>query len=578
LSLAQMKQALATLSEVLDAAQNGIVIIDASGEILLYNRAALELLGDKGPSPVGRHFSEVRSDAWPGIQEVLATGRPQVGRRLEFGHVTIVANRSPIMLEGRVAGVISVFQDISAYEALISQLSGYQELSRELEAIIESSHDGLFIADHKADTIRVNSAYERVTGLKRQDLIGRNMRDLVAEGVFDHSVTLDVLREKRAKTIMQSIKGGKQVMVTGTPVLDGQGAISLVVTNVRDITELNRLRAQLAQSQALSSRYHQSLKEREQVEEARGDMVAASPAMEQVLARAVKAAASRTAILIQGESGVGKTMLARIIHRMSPRAKAPFVKISCGAIPEALMESELFGYRRGAFTGAAPEGKAGLVEAAHTGTVFLDEVGELTPGMQVKLLEVLEDGGFTRVGDVKPTSVDVRLIAATNQDLARLVEEKRFRGDLYYRLNVVPIRIPPLRQRPEDVPALALHVMRRLGRAKRLEPEVLDALAAYRFPGNVRELINLMERMAVMSEGKSITLADLPGELKPTPGLPWDPLAAGLSLKEATGRLEEEMIRAALKRLESPSKAARALGVHPTTLWRKLKRQERKLS
>ncbi len=575
-ALDRLRRSLEDLAPVLDASHNGIVIVDHRGVVLVYNRAAALMLGDRPGRQVGRHLSQVRPEAWPEFQQILRTGRPHIARRIEFPAATIIANRNPIILDGQVAGVISVFQDQSAYEAIVSELESYKELSRELEAIFESSYDGLYITDGRADTIRVNSAYERITGLKRGDLIGRNMRDLVAEGVFDHSVTLDVLARGRSVTIMQNIRGGKQVMVTGTPIFDDQGRISLVVTNVRDITELNQLRTQLAASRLLTSRYYQTLKEQQHYERALKDMVVKSESMARVLRMAVKVAEVDTVVLIQGESGVGKTMLARVIHQMSPRRNAPFVKISCGAIPESLLESELFGYVKGAFTGAAPEGKAGLIEAGHTGTVFLDEVGELSLGMQVKLLQVIEEQSFTRVGDTRPTRVDVRIIAATHRDLKELVAEGRFRQDLYYRLNVVPLHIPPLRRRREDIPALALHHLARLkqsrGVDKRLEPEVLDALMAYDYPGNVRELINLVERMAVMSEGESIGLGDLPGEFRAAAVSGRDPLEEGLGLKEAVERLEAQMIRAAVERSSSLAAAARRLGIHPTTLWRKMGR------
>lgn len=561
---------------ILDSSYIGIVIINRDGKIVVYNQAARRIFGDPEPSPVGRHFSEIRPETWPDLKRVLETGRAEIGKRIAVPQATIIVNRNPIVIDGKVIGVISVFQDISEYEAIISELQGYKKLHRELEAIFESSYDGLYITDGKANTIRINSAYERATGLKREDLIGRNMKDLVDEQVFDHSVTLDVLEKGCQLTIMQNIRGNKQMMVTGTPIWDDDGKIAIVVTNVRDMTLLNDLRQQLEQSRRLTSRYYQALMEQDKLEHVLQDMVIKSSAMTLVVQKAVKVAGVDTSILLSGESGVGKSMLARIIHLISPRKERPFVKISCGAIPESLMESELFGYTKGAFTGASPEGKVGLIEAAHTGTVFLDEIGDLTLTMQVKLLQVIEEKMFTRVGSTRPTSVDVRIIAATNRDLKELVEKKQFRKDLYYRLNVVPVHIPPLRERREDVPVLALNILEKLNRTmnlnRRLEPEVLDSLMRYDYPGNVRELINLMERMMIMADGDLISRADLPAELKSGITPSRDPIEEGLTLRDALDAVEGRIISMALQRYRTTSLTARALGIHPTTLWRKMVR------
>jgi len=349
-----------------------------------------------------------------------------------------------------------------------------------------------------------------------------------------------------------------------------------VVTNVRDMTTLNELRAQLEESRRISSRYYKSLLELQEIDHALRDLVVKSFAMNQVVQKAVKVAGVDTSVLVLGESGVGKSMLARIIHLMSSRKECPFVKINCGAIPESLMESELFGYAKGAFTGASPEGKAGLIEAAHTGTVFFDEVGDLTLAMQVKLLQVIEEKSFTRVGGTRPTSVDVRIIAATNRDLRDLVSRGQFREDLYYRLHVIPIHVPPLRERREDIAALATNVMEKFGQIhglyKRMEPDVLDHLMRYDFPGNVREMINVMERMIVMSEGPVIGVGDLPRELREAIPAGIEPIMDGLSLKEAVGMAEARIITAAVRRWGGMSGAARALSVHPTTLWRKMVR------
>ncbi len=563
-------------TSILDSSYNGIVIINRDGKVLFYNQAALRMLGDERGNPVGRPFSEILPQTWPDLKEVLETGVPQIARRIVLPKATIIANRNPIVIAGRVVGVISVFQDISQYEAIISELQGYRELHRQLEAIFESSYDGLYITDGNANTVRLNSAYERITGLSRKDLLGKNMRDLVAKGLFDHSVTLAVLEKKTQLTLMQNIRGNKQVMVTGTPLFDEEGNIALVVTNVTDITLLNKLKVELEESRRISFRYYQSLLEYEQFEHTLRDMVVKSPEMMQVVQKAIKVSAVDTSVLLCGESGVGKSMLARIIHLMSSRKERPFVKINCGAIPESLMESELFGYVKGAFTGASPVGKAGLIEAAHTGTVFFDEVGDLTPAMQVKLLQVIEEKSFIRVGGTHNISVDVRIIAATNRDLKELVNSGRFREDLYYRLNVIPLNVPPLRMRREDIPALAMRILEKLNSKsrfqRRLEPTVLDRLMSYDYPGNVRELINIVERMMVMSDGEIITPADLPGELKDRPLLPVVSLEAGESLKDAVANYETRVISEALMLYGSLSKAAGHLGVHSTTLWRKIRK------
>jgi len=373
---------------------------------------------------------------------------------------------------------------------------------------------------------------------------------------------------------MQKIKGNKQVMVTGTPVFNETGNIVLVVTTVTDITLLNKLRSELEESRRISSRYYQSLLEHEKYEHALQDMVVKSSSMIHVVQKAIKVSGVDTSVLILGESGVGKSMLARIIHLMSPRKESPFVKINCGTIPEALMESELFGYKKGAFTGAAPEGKAGLIEAAHTGTVFLDEIGDLTPAMQVKLLQVIEEKSFTRVGSTQPTSVDVRIIAATNRDLRELVRAGNFREDLYYRLNVIPISVPPLRERREDIPALALNILEKFqhshGMKKRMEPEVMDRLIRFDYPGNVRELINLMERMVIMSDGDLITLSDLPAEFRESVDMITEPTDSQGTLKERLGALEARILRGTIQRCSSLVEASEMLGIHYTTLWRKL--------
>lgn len=558
---------------IFNASHNGIMILDREGTIIFYNIAAARIFGEDRAAIIGQHFSDVRPEAWPDLKHVLEDGKAQIGHRLSQPQATIIVNRTPIVVDGQILGAISVFQDISEYEAIISSLKGYQNLHRQLEAIFESSQDGLYIADGEATTIRVNSAYERITGLSREDLLGENLQTLVEEGIFDDSVSLEVLEKRQQVTILQQVKGGKQVMVTGTPIFNDAGKIELIVTNVRDITELNHLREELEDSRRLSSRYYQSMVEREELGRALKDMAVKSKAMLQVVNRAVKVAGSEVSLLICGESGTGKSMLARAIHQMGPRKDRPFVKINCGTIPESLIESELFGYEKGAFTGARNEGKAGLIEIGHGGTLFLDEIGELKSDLQVKLLDVIEEKSFTRVGGTRPVAVDVRIIAATNRNLQEMMRKNLFREDLYYRLSVVPIDIPPLRDRRDDIPALALQFLegfnRKNRRHKRLSPAVLNHLVEYSYPGNVRQLFNILEQMAFMSEDDVIAPEDLPLELTAAGGDVYNP-AGPQDLRAAVKGLETRLINEALKRHKTEAQAAQSLGIHPTTLWRKI--------
>jgi len=509
------------------------------------------------------------------MKRILESGQPQIGVRLEIRQTTIIANRSPVTDNGRVVGLFSVFQDISEYEAIVSQLEGYRDLARELEAIFENSQDGMVLADCRGKILRVNRAYESIAGLDRNDLLGQHLNDLVQEGVLDHSVTLDVLEKKERVSIIQNIQGDKRVLVTGSPIFDKQGKIALVISNVRDMTALTELRNELDKAKLLTERYQQSLREQDQYEYALEGLVAKSKAMSDVVKKAIKVAGFEAQVLIRGESGVGKSMLARVIHNVGPRKDKPFTKINCGVIPESLMESELFGYEKGAFTGAASEGKAGLVEAGQGGTVFFDEVGELTPAMQVKLLQVIDEKTFTRLGGTKPVKVDVHIIAATNRNLDQLKEQGRFRDDLYYRLSVVPINIPPLRERREDIPLLALKTLEKLnhsrGMHKQMRPEVLDRLMHYDYPGNVRELINLVERMVVMSDGQTITMDDLPEAMNRR--LPEGDSSETITLKTAMEHFESRLIEDALHRHHTLEQTAKSLGIHTTTLWRKLKRR-----
>jgi PAS domain S-box-containing protein len=575
---------LKNFKEFFDAAHNGIVIINLEGEIIIYNKAAGRTLKVDPERVIGRFIGDAISpEVWEDMNKIFQSGTPQIGKKIFLEGSTIVANRTPIVLNGEIVGLISIFQDISEYENMVTELETYKKINKELAAIIESSYDGLYITDGQAKTLRVNKAYERISGLRAEDLIGRSMHELVEEGFFNHSATLEVLKVREPVTLMQEISsqnGKKKVIVTGNPIFDDEKKeICLVVTNVRDITELEDLREELEHRRTLSERYLTELTELRLDLFSRDDFIARSDKMKQILRMAIKVAHVDTSILITGESGVGKGKLAKLIHQASKRKGNPFIKINCGAIPETLIETELFGYEKGAFTGAKTEGKPGLFEVAHTGTIFLDEIGELPLHTQVKLLGILEDKQLVRVGGTKPKTIDVRIIAASNHNLKKLVDEKLFRNDLFFRLEVVPLHIPPLRDRKEDILPLIHHFLNRCNEAhemkKRFSAEAIDCLLNYNYPGNIRELENIVERLVVVGKDDLIGIEDLPIYLLETPHRLEESSYAHTRnnrLNSSLASYEAQLIENIINRYGTTYKAAEILGVNQSTIVRKMKK------
>jgi len=356
-----------------------------------------------------------------------------------------------------------------------------------------------------------------------------------------------------------------------------------VVNTSRDVTAVDRLMDELEAAKSLVRAYQQELDLLRQRQGSTG-LIFRSAVMEQLVATARRVAEVDCTALILGETGVGKEVLARFLHEQSPRSSGPFVAVNCGAIPESLIESELFGYAGGAFTGARREGKIGLIEAANGGTLFLDEIGDLPLHLQVRLLRVIQEREVVRLGRVTPVKVDVRIIAATNQDLEQMTLDGRFRQDLFYRLNVVPLTIPPLRERPEDILPLCTHFLdvfgKRYHRPKRLSPAAVDALTQHTWPGNVRELENLMERLVITVEDDTIEPSHLPASITRQQDRATHLAAIQvnqlLPLKEAVAELETQLIRVAYERYRSSYRVADALGIHQSTVIRKLRRiQER---
>ncbi len=382
-----------------------------------------------------------------------------------------------------------------------------EEAQKHLEEIIEHSFDGIYITDGNGNTTMVNRAYEQITGLKKKEVLGKNMKSLVQSGVISVSGSLHAIRENRVVTLSQEFKTGKKAVITSSPIYDENGNISMVVTNVRDLTEIYQLKERVVEQKQEEEKLRQNLihVQNQMMEE---DMIVQDENALRVVFLADKVAPLDATVMLLGETGVGKEVFARYIFKKSERKDQNFIKVNCGAIPENLLESELFGYEKGAFTGANRNGKIGLFELADKGTIFLDEIGELPLNMQVKILRAIQEKEIERIGGTRPIKIDVRIIAATNRNLEVMMREGNFREDLYYRLMVFPIQIPALRERPGDIEPLAGFFLEKFNKKynfhKRFSEETMYLLKEYQWPGNIRELKNIVERAIIISNGDEI--------------------------------------------------------------------------
>ncbi len=572
---AQFEQTRDKLDTFLESSYNGIIAVDADGILTTWNPAFERMSGIKKEEALGRYLPDVL----PGgkLHVVLETGESMYGQKMQVGDTVAISNRTPIIKNGEVVGAMAVLQDISSLESIGAELKVTNELNKELDAIIDSVYEGLYITDGTANTLRINKAYTRMTGIRPGEVIGKNMKNLVEKGIYSESVTLHVLEKKEPVTILHHIKGTQKCLITGSPIFNDKNEVIRVVTTVRDVTELNKLEKKLETAEDISQKYHLEVQHLRQQQMQQTDLVEHSAAMKRVLALSYKAAQVNSTVLLSGATGVGKEMIAKFIHKNSPRRDAPFINVNCAAIPETLLESELFGYEKGAFTGAKNTGKPGMFELADSGTIFLDEIGDLPHNLQAKLLRVLQDKAVIRIGATKPKQLDVRILAASNLELEKLVAEGAFRQDLYYRLNVIPVVIPPLNARREEIPYLAQHFLerynRRHGQQKKLSDSAMEALMQHTWPGNVRELKNLVERLVVIGAEDLITREQIVGSgYEVTDAIPPLPSGKQVLLKDAVAALEQRLISNALAEKGSTRKAARWLGVSQPTVIRKAKR------
>lgn len=469
-------------------------------------------------------------------------------------------------------------KNFSSQEKLFEMFGDSKRQSLSFERLIcflNQSYEGILLADAEGRIFYATDAVERITGFSNLEIIGRTPEEMKAQGLI-LSQSLKVLK-KNPLTIVQKLRTGREVFTTSRPVVDKQGKTICYISNFRDIAELTQLHQEHHLQRDIDYTELQELRSRVL---AIDSVINNSSLMKRVIEKAWKVAQTCATVLIIGESGVGKEVIAKIIHNLSSRANQPYIQINCGAIPDSLMEAELFGYEKGSFTGAE-RSKAGLLEVANEGTVLLDEIGEIPLHLQVKLLRVIQTNEFYRVGGTNPRKLNVRFLAATNRDLKKMVEIGEFREDLYYRLHVVPIEIPPLRERKEDIIPLACYFLdknnQKYGTRKKFDPETSQLMERYDWPGNVRQLENTIERAVIMTEGNSILPSVLPEEvlqkirpdLLPLSSLPQESVISLKKLREIT---EKEMISRALQQYGSIRTASKYLEVDHSTLVKKIQK------
>ena len=564
-----------TAESIYSNIESGLVVVDLQNVIIIYNKEAEKLFGKPAAEVLGKHVEEVIPESR--LPEVIRTEQPILGYTRTIGKATVVMNSTPIIENGKLRGAISTFEDISKLMEITWEFEEVKELKEKYYQILEAVQDGICVFDQKGIVTYCNRAYRDIAG------------EEITEGVDIHKISPDGNRVKvleKGQKIMGAIshkKNGRSIVANIVPIIVNQqimGGISVV----KNLSEIQELVDRISHLSARTEYLEEELNRRQKLNPAFNRIVGISSKLYDAMRLASKTADNNFNVLIRGESGTGKELIAEAIHYSSERANHAFVRVNCAAIPENLLESELFGHVKGAYTGAIKT-RVGKFELADKGTIFLDEIGELDKSMQAKMLRVIQKKEFQRVGDDKTITVDARIIAATNRNLEEMVEQGDFREDLYYRLNVIPIWLPPLRERKEDIPVLAEHFLDKIAEEmhsepKRIAPEAMEALMNYSWPGNIRELENVMERINILADGQEIYPTDLPHyinenysaraeeiqqETKPEPKQEEKQEEEPQGMK-TWEEYEKEIIAQALKEYGSYNAAGKALGLTHKTV------------
>lgn len=562
------------LHTTLNLAANGIVVINKEGLIIFINQWAKMLIGLKGNAGIGCMVDDIIQGN--PLLRVIETGAPELNQRLQIGTTYVSVNCAPILQEKEISGAIAVFQEITELGKVSAELEEVTKLKCMMQSVLENIEEGIVVIDKQGIITMMNPAYYTFLAKQPYEVIGRHVTKVIPNTKL-HEV---VESGKREMTVIQKMNG-HNCIVSRIPIAKN-GEIICAVGHVvfKDIRDLKRLANKISHLQYELEYYKEKLRKTLGGKYTFEDIIGENLRMKEVKHIAQKTAKSISTVLILGESGTGKELFAHAIHNESSRCQKAFIKVNCAAIPENLLESELFGYEEGAFSGARKGGKPGKMELANGGTLFLDEIGDMPLGMQAKLLRVLQEREIERIGGTKTIKLDVRIITATNKDLEALATSGQFRQDLYYRLNIVSIHIPPLRERKDDIPLLCDVLLRKLSlKLERfvdcISPEAMNALRAYSWPGNIRELENILERSVNIMDDE---ICILPKHISPIMEKTLD----SQQLKQESTRAELVDIRhdaeknAILQSLEdtggNKSKAALLLHVNRSVFYQKLKK------
>ncbi|MDA8210840.1 MAG: sigma-54-dependent Fis family transcriptional regulator [Clostridia bacterium] len=560
------------LKAVLDSMHNGVIAVDDRGSVTLVNLGAKRIFDLEKEKSLGKPLGDILPDL--DLTPVLEHGEVKIGLQYRLGETSTVVNVTPLHNGGKLVGAIAIFQDLTDLEQVARELETVKALNRTLDTVLNIIYDGIVVVDEHGKITLANRALTDFLNVSPEVVIGKYVTEVMEEtrlhivartGVPETSDVMNIQGKPLVVSRLPIIKEGKVVGAVGKAVFP-------------QLAEVKELAEKLRFLEDKVTYYQEVLEKTKTAQDIMKDMIAESPAMKKIKQEIVMVAGSASTVLLTGESGTGKEVVAHAIHLCSDRCDGPFVKVNCAAIPENLLEAEIFGYEAGAFTGALKSGKPGRFELANGGTIFLDEIGDMSFPLQAKLLRVLQEREFERVGGTKNIKVNVRILAATNKDLNRAITEGNFREDLYYRLNVINLHLPPLRERPEDIEPLIIFFTNKYDSILKagiqgISTEALEILLNYAWPGNIRELENVIERAVNYARPGLIQVTHLPSRIISAVRQADSGKTKTKSYRDKLDQAEREMILSALEQAKgNKTKAAKLLNLSRSRLYVKMQK------